>query len=475
MERGNGLMGGDSGGAIRTPRVLASGPVATVYAGVLAGTEVAVKVFAERLDRDTVARLDRERQALASVRSRGAILPIDGLVDLPDGRTGVRMELCPMSLGTALAGGTPTVADVLGIGLAVAGALAAAHGAGVVHGGVTPENVLYRRNGEFAVSDFGLALRERFPRDPTHALEYTSPETLSDDTRSVASDLYGLGAVLYAALTGAPPFPRRTGEQPGERILRVLREEVPPVRGEGVPTELSDVVGRLLAKDPAARPPDAATVAAVFGRLLGIPTATPDAPTEVPQAPEDDFDFDDFAPGPRRPWSEEAPTQPIPVIRPGRTLIHSTDKPAPRTKSKRRRVVAIAGAGAVLAGLAVTPFLIGGSSPPQAEPPISTEAQPQEPFAQTPTTTPKVNLVLDPPADKGDHVDLSWRADGDLDFAVIVAGDHIDTMTLFANRQRTMRVPVDPARKYCFQIRATDARHIYTTEPMPIRDARCTQ
>ena len=104
----------------------------------------------------------------------------------------------------------------------------------VLHGGVTPHNVLYRASG-FVLADFGQALRRQFPRDPTHAVEYTAPETLRDDTLSPASDLYGLGAVLFAVLTGAPPFPRRTGQQPGERILQVLREPVPPISGPHVP------------------------------------------------------------------------------------------------------------------------------------------------------------------------------------------------------------------------------------------------
>jgi eukaryotic-like serine/threonine-protein kinase len=46
-------------------------------------------------------------------------------------------------------------------------------------------------------------------------------------------------------------------------------------------------------------------------------------------------------------------------------------------------------------------------------------------------------------------------------------------MVLVANRQRELSVPVDRARKYCFQVRATDSRNIYTSEPVPVRGARC--
>ncbi len=84
-----------------------------------------------------------------------------------------------------------------------------------------------------------------------------------------------------------------------------------------------------------------------------------------------------------------------------------------------------------------------------------------------------VGLVVTTVDDLGDHVELTWEAEGDLDFSVVVAGENIDTMVLVANRAREMRVPVDADRKYCFQIRATDGRDIFTSEPVPIRGARC--
>lgn len=550
-----------AGGVVIDPTVLATGPVATIHTGRLTdnGTEVAVKIYADRFDRDTATRLDRERQALHTVRSVRSILPIDGVVDDADGRSGVRMERCQGSLAGSLDAGTSTLAvpEVLDIGWAVASALAAAHRVGVVHGGVTPHNVLYRRSGEPVLADFGLALRERFPRDPMHALEFTAPETLRDDVRSVASDLYGLGAVLYAALVGTPPFPHRIGQPPGERILRVLREPVPPVQGAGIPAELSGLIGRLLAKDPADRPSDAAGVAAFFEDLIR-PTTVPLAdrqplPVQVsamtrtyaehdeatnpddandltggasnltggasnPPGDEqdgqdgggtrDDFDFDDFAdlagsagsqsfgpdvagsshpempaatvgatgPAARADSARPGPTGPAPT---SRVLVYTTggSDPASRPNQPNRprtrwRPGLLFGLGAVIVGLAVVPLLLRQDNPkqPAAPPPTVTEGPAQAPAA---AQSPQVNLELAPPVDRGGHVELTWRADGDLDFAVVVAGERIDTMVLVANRQRTMRVPVDPTRRYCFQVRATDGRHIYTTEPIPIRGARC--
>ncbi|MEU7787862.1 protein kinase [Amycolatopsis sp. NPDC049159] len=448
--------------------LLADGPIATVYA--VRATGEAVKVFPGPFDRETLAGLERERKALAATGPAPSILPPLGVVDYPGGRAGVRMELCRGSLGALLASGVRLPADaVLALGTAIASALAAAHGAGVRHGGVTPDNVLYRASGEFVLADFGQTLRRRFPRDPAHAVEYTAPETLRDDTLSAASDLYGLGAVLYGALTGTPPFPRRTGQRHGELILRVLREPPAPLPGD-VPPGLSDVVTRLLAKDPADRPADAAAVVALLENVRN--GGTPPVPAEEPARPEPaeaepvaaDVEFDDFAEVPR-----PAPAAPAPG---GRTLIRTFGGPAEPTGSpSRRRAVVSAGAGVVVAGLAVLPFFTGPAE-------VTGHALPAAPAAQPANTTagpvPDVHLTLDSPADLGDHVRLTWQADGDLDFAVVVAGERIDTMVLVAHRQRAMEVPIDPARRYCFQIRATDGKNVYTTTPVPIRGGRCT-
>ncbi|MCP2323149.1 hypothetical protein HDA40_001656 [Hamadaea flava] len=477
-------------GSVIAPRVLATGPVATVYAGHLAGAEVAVKVFADRFDRDTAARFDRERRALDSLRCR-AILGVDDVVETSDGRSGVRMELCSGSLAGTL--GSLSLADIVDAGSAIADALGAAHRVGITHGAVTPHNVLYRRSGEIVVGDFGVVLRDRFPRDPVHALEYTAPETLRENLRSPASDLYGLGAVLYAMLTGAPPFPRRTGQATSERILQVLREPPPVVHD--APGVLAELVGRLLAKNPADRPANAAEVAAV---LHGLQVR--------PAVPDDDFDFDDFAgstptaahlsPAVLTAPAVAVPAVPIPavpipavpipavavsdVVVPteaapppmvgGRTLIHTTAEPrTPRRRFKPQHGLLV-GLGAVAVGLVtVLPMVLDDQqSPSQANP--STVAAGSSPQV-SPSAAPRV--VLAPPADLGRKVRLTWSAEGDLDFAVVVAGEQIDTMVLVARRDRTLTVPVDPDRKYCFQVRATDGRQIWTSEALPIRGARC--
>ncbi|MBE1575281.1 serine/threonine protein kinase [Amycolatopsis roodepoortensis] len=458
------------------PRLLAQGPIATVYAGrdPARGNDFAIKMFPGAFDRETSAWLERERKALAAVRSTRSVLQIDDVLTDAGGRSGIRRELCPGSLAGLLDSGTRLgVPDVLALGAAIASALAAAHGADVLHGGVTPHNVLYRASGEFVLADFGVALRRRFPRDPMYAVEYTAPETLRDDTLSPASDLYGLGAVLYAALTGTPPFPRRTGQQPGERILQVLREPVTPIQDPGVPRELSATILRLLAKEPADRPQDVASLARLFTKLRqpGGEVVTAE-PVDVPAEEEDaDVEFDDFAVVQQQPAAAPSPVQVVQAPPSGgRTLIREFSGPLKTERRLPWKPVALAGAGVLAAGLAVVPLVLGPAEIGGQAVPVAAAVPPPAPAS---APAPDVKLALAPPRDQSDHVQLNWTAEGELDFVVIMAGERLETKQLVAHRQRSLDVPVDPARRYCFQLRATDGRHIYTTEPVAIRGARC--
>ncbi|WP_037317013.1 serine/threonine protein kinase [Amycolatopsis orientalis] len=464
------------------PGLLAQGPVATVYAGrdPATGNDFAVKMFPSSVDRETSAWLERERKALAAVRATRSVLQIDDVMAYPDGRWGLRRELCPGSLAGLLDSGARLgVPDVLALGAAVASALAAAHGADVLHGGVSPHNVLYRASGEFVLADFGVALRRRFPRDPMYAVEYTAPETLRDDTLSAASDLYGLGAVLYAALTGTPPFPRHTGQQPGERILQVLREPVAPIQDTSVPRELAGTILRLLAKDPADRPQDVASLARLFTKLRrpGGEVVTGESPDLPGEEEEVDVEFDDFAEV-SRPAAAPSPVpqaQPVQVVQAppsgGRTLIREFSGPLKRDRGIPWRPIALTGAGVLLAGLAVVPLVLGPAEIGGQAVPVAASVPPPSPAS---APAPDVKLALAPPQDQSDHVQLTWTAEGELDFVVIMAGERLEPKQLVAHRQRALEIPVDPARRYCFQLRATDGRHVYTTDPVPIRGARCT-
>lgn len=156
----------------------------------------------------------------------------------------------------------------------IAEALDYAHRLGVLHLDLKPANVLMDERGEPQVADFGLARRldESFATDSDEVSgtpSYMAPEQaqLKSHKLSPATDTYGLGAILYELLTGAPPF---LGSTPQDTLERVVRDEVPALRsrrGE-VPADLAAVCLKCLAKHPSDRYASARELADDLGRFL---------------------------------------------------------------------------------------------------------------------------------------------------------------------------------------------------------------
>ncbi|WP_181777667.1 serine/threonine protein kinase [Amycolatopsis pittospori] len=229
--------------------------------------DIALKVFSGKLYERTRHRLERELERLSALD--GQILVPDAIEELPDGRCALRSELCTGSLLDLIetAGPLP-VSDTLVLGSAIATTLAAAHEAGIVHGRLTPANVLFRATGEPVISDFERTLRPVFVRDPDHGRGLLAP----DETVDERTDLYGLGVILHFALTG------------------VLHDR-PELLREDAPIDLLALTEHLLAEDPAARPAGAAQVAEILTELTAkslvdelpeVPLVTI-APEEVPR------------------------------------------------------------------------------------------------------------------------------------------------------------------------------------------------
>ncbi len=157
----------------------------------------------------------------------------------------------------------------------LAGAIAYAHRRGVIHRDLKPSNVLLDRAGEPKIMDFGLAKLI----DSGDALtvtgqivgtpSYMAPEQASGNIREVReqADIYSLGAVLYAMLTGEPPF---RGENRVETLLQVLHQDPRPSRAVNprIPRDLDTICMKCLEKDPQQRYASAAELSADLGRFL---------------------------------------------------------------------------------------------------------------------------------------------------------------------------------------------------------------
>ncbi len=162
----------------------------------------------------------------------------------------------------------------------VARALAAVHARKIVHRDLKPDNILLTAAGEPKVVDFGLACPAEISDGRTKAgvvlgtPEYMSPEqaVASGEEPTPLADVYGLGAVLYACLTGRPPFPRESLLVTLEKVRTQLAPPVCDVRSD-CPADLEAICAKCLEKVPARRYASAEALADDLRRWLdGRPT-----------------------------------------------------------------------------------------------------------------------------------------------------------------------------------------------------------
>ncbi|MFB9336150.1 protein kinase domain-containing protein, partial [Actinoplanes octamycinicus] len=161
------------------------------------------------------------------------------------------------------------------VGAAVAGALAAAHAAGVVHRDIKPGNVMLCEGG-VKLLDFGISATAGEPDDDDTGATfgtpaYAAPERLDGKPAEPATDLYGLGVLLFEMVAGEPPYSVDTWEE-----LAVARQSGPARLPEGLPEPLVDLIRRCLDDDPDRRP-SAAEAWKVLAELA--PTQDKKAPT----------------------------------------------------------------------------------------------------------------------------------------------------------------------------------------------------
>lgn len=234
---------------------------------------LAIKVIrAKLLDQGMAERLVREAQAAAAVE-HDHIVPVYAV----EVYGGVPCLMMPLLRGLTLkhrleetSGPLPLV-EILRIGREAASGLAAAHAVGLIHCDIKPANLwLEAPRDRVKVLDFGLAIvrddQESESAEIAGTPGYLAPEQARGEPLDSRTDVFSLGCVLYRMATGEAPFS-------GERHLRALWTVVsaPPrpvaQLNSAVPAELSDLIGRMLSRDPQHRPASAAAVAEALEAL----------------------------------------------------------------------------------------------------------------------------------------------------------------------------------------------------------------
>ncbi|MEN0135437.1 MAG: protein kinase [Rhodococcus sp. (in: high G+C Gram-positive bacteria)] len=258
---------------------------------------VAIKVLTTDLDADNIARFLREQRAMGRLSGHPHIVNIHHYGTTPSGRPYIVMPYHQHgSLKDQIQRtGRLDWSNVLTLGVKMCGALETAHRIGTLHRDVKPANILLTDYDEPQLTDFGIAhIAGGFETSTgviTGSPAYTAPEVLQGRPPTAASDIYGLGATLFCALTGHAAFERRDGEKIVAQFLRITSHHVPDLREAGIPDQVSAAIEHAMATDPHERP----TSAVEFGyRLRDIeqrnnltvvdmalpPSARTDSPTE---------------------------------------------------------------------------------------------------------------------------------------------------------------------------------------------------
>lgn len=274
------------GGRYLLEHVLGEGGMATVYAArhTLVDRTCAIKVMSPLLARDVVVRERFRREAKSAQRlSHPNIIEIYDHGQTPDGTSFIVMEkLEGISLAGLISQGEIAIGRALQIMIQMCRGIARAHDLDVIHRDLKPENIFIcqreDRSDLVKLLDFGIARSLHDSRltgqgELFGTPQYMAPERITNTDAGPPADLYALGIIFFEMLTGELPF---HSTDIASFFVKHLKDPPMPVRrvNPSVPEELEELILRLLAKDPKARPVDARRVQAdlvALSEKLGVP------------------------------------------------------------------------------------------------------------------------------------------------------------------------------------------------------------
>jgi serine/threonine-protein kinase len=261
-------------------RLIASGGMATIYAGIDTRLDrpVAVKIMHAHLANDEafVSRFIKEAKATAALSHPNIV----SIQDQGWNEGGPPAVFLVMELveGSTLRDflnqqGSVSIEQMFQLMNPVLSALAAAHKIGIIHRDIKPENILISKDGRVKVADFGLARNMAMGQTMTvessvvlGSVSYLSPEQVQRGVADARSDIYAVGIVLFEMLTGGKPY---EGETPIQIAYRHVNDRIPSLQSikNDIPITISELVYAATAPNPDHRPKDAEELLSRFREI----------------------------------------------------------------------------------------------------------------------------------------------------------------------------------------------------------------